>query len=70
METQKKTCTACKVICVCCFCGIGAYLIQTGRSYQRNSKLLINLLGIGSIGLGIGEIFDLSPIRSNTKDNP
>lgn len=47
METQKKTCTACKVICVCCFCGIGAYLIQTGRSYQRNSKLLINLLGIG-----------------------
>ncbi|CAH1364883.1 unnamed protein product [Tenebrio molitor] len=63
-----KDCLPCKITSICCLMSIGSYLIYHGRQPQKYKYYLI-VLGLGSIGLGIGEIFDKSPFRSRKQTN-
>ncbi|CAG9854272.1 unnamed protein product [Phyllotreta striolata] len=66
---KEKSCSACKATSVCCFCGIGTYLILVGRTYPTKSKIFINLLGLGSFALGIRGMYDLLPLKNDTENN-
>lgn len=47
MENGRKTCRSCKIISICCPVAVGCYLIHTGKSYEKKSKMIINVLGLG-----------------------
>ncbi|RZC40910.1 hypothetical protein BDFB_003082 [Asbolus verrucosus] len=65
-----EDCFSCKVISICCLFGIGTYLIFEGRRQPQKYKNSFTLLGLGCIGLGVGEIFDKSPFRMHKEIDP
>ncbi|KAJ3648929.1 hypothetical protein Zmor_020696 [Zophobas morio] len=67
MQNNKEYCLSCKITSICCLTGIGTYLIYHGRQPLQKHKFSLIFLGLGCVGLGIGEIFDKSPFR-NYKD--
>lgn len=44
---ENKPCRSCKIISICCPVAIGTYLIHTGKSYEKKSKIIMNILGLG-----------------------
>lgn len=44
---MEKKCRSCKIIAICCPVAIGTYLIHTGKSYDKKSKIIMNILGLG-----------------------
>lgn len=44
---ENNPCRSCKIISICCPVAIGTYLIYTGKSYEKKSKIIMNVLGLG-----------------------
>ncbi|CAH1955066.1 unnamed protein product [Acanthoscelides obtectus] len=63
MNSNEASCLSCKIITVSCLTGIGAYLLNTAKIYKGNSKIILSILGTGSIALGVGAIFDCLPFK-------
>nr|CAH7735070.1 unnamed protein product [Callosobruchus chinensis] len=63
MNPNESSCFSCKVITVTCLTGIGAYLLNTAKIYKGNSKVILSMLGTGSIVLGVGAVFDRLPFK-------
>lgn len=58
--SENNKCLPCKYTAVSTLFIIGTYLMNIGK---KQKKLSIISAGIGSVLLGVGEIFDLSPFR-------